>query len=111
MEFASYREFWPHYLRQHTRPTTRAWHYAGSSCAFLAIAASPWLGWSGLLLAIATGYGPAWIGHWLVERNLPATFAHPWWSLISDFRMFGLWLTGRLGPELARAGIGEQANS
>ncbi|NKB47862.1 MAG: DUF962 domain-containing protein [Alphaproteobacteria bacterium] len=107
--FTSYAEFWPHYLREHSRAPTRALHYFGTGLAVLCIvgaAASQYL-WLIGVAAIA-GYGPAWIAHGLIEHNRPATFTHPWWSLISDFRMLFFWLTGRLSPELHKAGVDRQ---
>lgn len=99
----SYREFWPLYLAEHSRPATRGLHYLGTGLGLLLLGAAVVLGdWRLLVISLFVGYGFAWIGHLFVERNRPATFTHPLWSFISDFRMFGLWLSGRLGRELDR---------
>ena len=102
----SYREFWPHYLRQHSRPQTRTIHFVGTALAVLSILVliatfNPWFG----LLALVAGYGPAWIGHFFIEKNRPTTFTYPLWSLLSDFRMAWVWLSGSLPTELQKAGI------
>ena len=99
----SYEEFWPYYVSEHSKPATRALHVFGTTLVLAALAAtvlvSPW--W--LLVAPFAGYGPAWIAHFFVEKNRPATFTYPLWSLRGDFRMFGLALRGRMGPEVERA--------
>lgn len=102
----SYNGFWPFYLQEHSKPATRRWHFAGTFaamiCVTLAIALrNPWL----LIGAVIAGYGPAWVGHFVVENNQPATFHYPLWSLISDFRMTFYWLAGKLPRELNKAGI------
>src|SRR6266436_6687621 len=91
-----YNSFWLVYLAAHRRPTTRAIHMTGTAASIL------------LVLAALAGYGFAWLSHGIVERNRPATFRHPLWSIVSDFRMLFLFLGGRLGGELARHGIGAE---
>lgn len=104
--YESFDAFWPHYLREHARPQTRAYHYAGTSLVALVAAAAPVTGNYWLLLALPViGYGFAWAGHMLSERNRPATFRYPLWSLRADWKMWWMWLTGRLGPELEQAGV------
>jgi hypothetical protein len=102
--FASYEEFWPYYLREHSRAGTRTLHFIGTNLALIAVAAAilltPW--W--LAAAPLAGYLFAWAGHLLFERNRPATFQYPWWSLRGDFRMWRFIWLGRLGEELRRAG-------
>ena len=103
---ATYAEFWPYYLEEHSKPQTRGFHFFGTALAIVLCVASivtlnPWL----LLAAIVSGYFFAWIGHFFIEKNRPATFTHPLWSLISDFRMFFLFITGRLSGELSRLGL------
>ena len=104
--FKLYAKFWPYYLREHAKPLTRGLHYGGTALVILLalIGAATLNIWAFVAMPFA-GYGLAWVAHGAVERNRPATFLHPWWSLISDFRMFGLFVFGRINSHLESASV------
>jgi hypothetical protein len=85
---ASFEEFWPFYVEQHSAPTNQRLHVAGVLVAVTWIGAALWRGsWSLLPLGIAVGYAFSWVGHFFFERNKPATFQYPLWSFRGDLRM------------------------
>ncbi len=101
--FADYDAFWLHYLAAHRRPATRLLHYCGTSIGIVCVAAAALTGdWRLVVAAPIVGYAFAWIGHFGLEGNRPATFGHPVWSFLSDFRMLALAVTGGLARHLAR---------
>jgi hypothetical protein len=94
--FASFREFYPYYLQQHAHRISRRLHIAGTLLALAAaVAAVTSAHWGWLLAVPLAGYLPAWLGHWLFERNSPATFRHPLYSLRGDFTLLLEVLSGR----------------
>ncbi len=105
-EYQTFSDFFPYYLREHAKPQTRRFHYVGTALVIVVflwalLTLSPlWL----LAMPVA-GYFFAWMSHAFVERNKPATFTYPLWSLMGDFKMFFLALTGKLEPHLERAGV------
>ena len=102
----TFGEFWPVYVRAHSRPGTRLVHLVGTLGGWMLVgAAIAERRWWWLLGALALAYGLAWFAHFFVEHNKPATFRYPLWSLVSDYRMAWTWLTGRLEGELAKAGV------
>lgn len=95
--FASFREFYPFYLAEHAHRTSRRLHVIGTTAALAqcAAAAASGNGWL-VLTGVVTGYGLAWIGHFAFEKNRPATFRYPLYSLRGDFTMARDVLAGRI---------------
>lgn len=104
----SFRDFWPFYVGEHRRSSTRAWHFLGTSLAlvlFVGSIVARW--WWGLLAVPLCGYAFAWFSHFCIERNRPATFRYPLWSLAADFKMWWLIVRGRMAGEVERV-LGEE---
>jgi hypothetical protein len=94
--FSSFAEFYPFYLREHRDPTCRRLHVIGSTLVLVVLAAAILLGRPWLLVALPfIGYGFAWVGHFVFEKNRPATFSHPLYSLMGDWAMFAEIVSGR----------------
>ena len=99
----TFAEFWPVYRAAHSDRRTRTLHYVGTLAALVLLAlAAVGADWRWLVAAVVVGYAPAWLGHAVFERNRPATFSHPFLSLLGDFRMLGLFLISRAASEFAR---------
>ena len=96
-QYHRFADFYPFYLSEHANRTTRRLHFVGTSLALLCLLELEMTGdLSWLILALVFGYGFAWAAHLLVEKNRPATFKHPLYSLMGDGRMFWEILTGRI---------------
>lgn len=102
-EFKSFEEFWPSYVMDHQKKATRVLHFVGTTAAVACVAGAlftkrRWL----LAVAPVVGYGPAWIGHFFIEKNRPATFTHPLWSLQADFVMWWKMASRTMDAEVER---------
>ncbi|MBL8528280.1 MAG: DUF962 domain-containing protein [Burkholderiales bacterium] len=95
--YRSFAQFYPFYLSEHRNRTCRRLHFVGSALVLVVIAAAIatrdplWL-----IAAPVVGYGFAWVGHFAFEKNRPATFKHPLYSLMGDWVMFRDMLSGRI---------------
>ena len=102
MQISAFADFWPYYVRQHSKAQTRVLHATGSVFAVvlfgLAFAVNLWI----LLAVPIVGYAFAWYAHFFVEHNKPATFGHPFYSLAADYRMLFLMMAGRMDEEVAK---------
>ena len=109
---STYSEFWPFYVSQHSKAATRFIHFVGTTIGifvvYLAIAkSSPTL----LLLVPVAVYGMAWPSHFFIEKNKPATFKYPIWSLVSDLRMWALMATRQMHRHLGSNGVASTTES
>lgn len=95
--YATFREFYPFYLSEHRNRSCRRMHFAGSSLAllFLVVALATRNAWW-LLAALLSGYGFAWLGHFVFEKNKPASFRQPLLSFVGDWAMFRDICRGRI---------------
>jgi hypothetical protein len=100
----TFGEFWPFYVAEHSRKGTRLLHAAGTlgSTALVVVLLATGR-WRWLPLALVVGYAAAWVAHFFVEHNRPATFKHPLWSFAADYKMVALMLAGRMDREVERA--------
>lgn len=104
--FKTFKEFWPEYLRLHSRPATRAVHYAGTLAGIgLAIAGAATGALALVALAPVVTYGILFPSHFVFERNNPATFKNPFMSVGGDFKLLFCFLTGRIRSEYEKAGL------
>jgi hypothetical protein len=95
--FASFRDFYPYYLSEHSDRTCRRLHFIGTSLVIAIIAIALLGGHPALLWAVpVAGYGFAWVGHYVFEKNRPATFKYPFYSLLGDFVMYKDMLIGKI---------------
>lgn len=95
--FDSFAAFYPYYLSEHQNRTCRRLHFVGSTLSLVCLASAilqrkP----SRILCGLAIGYGFAWIGHFVFEKNRPATFKYPRYSFLGDWVMWKDIVTGKI---------------
>lgn len=102
--YTTFWDFYPYYLTEHARPINRAMHFIGTSLVIIcAVLAFIWEKPVLFALIPVCGYGFAWFGHFILEKNRPATFKYPFYSLGSDFVMFYHIVTGQIGKKVDEA--------
>jgi len=102
-KITSFKEFYPFYLSQHANKTCRLLHVIGTTVVLALILTSIlYLNPALLILVPVAGYGFAWVGHFFFEKNKPATFKYPWWSLKSDFKMYFDILSNKLSLDATK---------
>ena len=108
-EIKSFEEFWPFYVGEHRKKATRIFHFVGTTAAVGCVAGAlltnrKWL----LAVAPIAGYGPAWVSHFFIEKNKPASFKYPLWSLQADFVMWWKMVRGEMQAEVDKVIAAEE---
>ena len=103
-QFKSFSEFYPYYLMEHRNPLNRLLHHIGSLLVVVLffvflVSKMPLF----LIFMPIVGYGFAWVGHFKVEKNRPATFKYPFYSLAADFVMLYHFLTFNIDKKIKEA--------
>ena len=103
-KYKTFWSFYPYYLTEHGDTKNRVLHFIGTAlviaCLITGIILQNW--WLIAVIPVC-GYGYAWVGHYFIEKNKPATFTYPLYSLGSDFVMFWHILTGQISKKLEEA--------
>lgn len=95
--FTRFADFYPYYLSEHGNSTCRRLHFIGTSLViFIAAFAVGSARWQLLWAVPIAGYAFAWVGHFFFEKNRPATFKYPFYSLLGDFVMYRDMLVGKV---------------
>lgn len=101
--YTSFKEFYPYHLSEYQNPVCRGLHVTGSLLVLSTLAYGiSTARWQVLLLMPVAGYGFAWIGHIIFEKNRPATFTYPLYSFMGDWLMLKDVLSGRIGIKSGR---------
>ncbi|EJP73808.1 MAG: putative membrane protein [SAR86 cluster bacterium SAR86B] len=95
-KYKTFKDFYPYYIEEHSKPKTKLLHFIGTSISLfflvqLVITFDPIY----LIYALLSGYGFAWVAHFFIEKNKPATFTYPFYSFIGDHKMFVEILMGK----------------
>jgi len=95
--FARFADFYPFYLSEHSNRLNRRLHFVGTTLGLAALLHSlSTLDFWWLLGGVIAGYACAWIGHFFIEKNRPATFSYPMYSFMGDWVMWKDMLTGKI---------------
>ena len=104
LDVQTFAEFWPGYVRAHSEESTRVMHCVGTLLGWAILVAAIFTRhWWWIGLALVVPYALAWISHFFIEHNRPATFEHPLWSWWADQKMVAMMLVGKMGEEVKRA--------